>query len=98
VRRVLFTVLVFVLGLVVGFTAGYAVGLLNRSVDAAWSEAVGTWVGVGVTAAAVIFAGIVFFSEEFARRREHRRQIEAVEESRHREEQRASGRGQPCEL
>jgi hypothetical protein len=57
----LFTVLVFVLGLVVGFTAGYAVRLLNRSVDAAWFEAVGTWVGVGVTAAAVIFAGIVFF-------------------------------------
>jgi hypothetical protein len=30
---------------VVGFTAGYAVGLLNRSVDAAG----GIWVGVGVT-------------------------------------------------
>jgi hypothetical protein len=46
----------------------FAVGLLNRSVDANWFEAVGTWVGAGVTLIAVIAAAIVFVSEGVARR------------------------------
>ena len=79
VRRVLFTVLVFVLGLAVGFTAGLATGLLSRSVDAGWLEAVGTWVGAGITLIAVIVAALAFFSEEYTRRREDRRQVQADE-------------------
>jgi hypothetical protein len=35
------------LDLAIGFTTGFAVGLLNRSVDANWFEAVGTWVDAG---------------------------------------------------
>jgi hypothetical protein len=81
-------VLVFVLGLAVGLTIGFPVGLLKRSVDASWFEAVGTWVGAGITAIAVIVAGIVFFSEEYMRRREHRRQIEADQRADHAEEER----------
>jgi hypothetical protein len=76
VRRIWVTVLVGLLGLAVGFTSGFAVGLLDRSVDGSWLEAVGTWVGAGITLIAVILAGIAFFSEEFARRREHRHQIQ----------------------
>lgn len=81
-RRVLVTVLVFILGLAVGFTVGFSVGLMKRSVDATWFEAVGTWVGAGVTAIAVILAALAFFSEEFTRRREHRRQEQADEAAR----------------
>ena len=76
VRRIWVTVLVGLLGLAVGFTSGFAVGLLDRSVDASWLEAVGTWVGAGIILIAVILVGIAFFSEEFARRRDHRRQIQ----------------------
>jgi hypothetical protein len=47
VRRVWVMVLVGLLGLAIGFTTGFAVGLLKRSVDANWFEAVGTWVGAG---------------------------------------------------
>jgi hypothetical protein len=54
VRRILVTVLVGLLGLAVGFTSGFAVGLLDRSVDASWLEAVGTWVGAGIILIAVI--------------------------------------------
>jgi hypothetical protein len=74
VRRVWVTVLVGLLGLVVGLTIGFTLGLSRRKVDAVWLEAVGTWFGAGVTLTAVILATIAFFSEEFARRREHRRQ------------------------
>ena len=74
VRRVWVTVLVGLLGLVVGLTIGFTLGLSRRKVDAAWLEAVGTWFGAGVTLTAVILATIAFFLEEFARRREHRRQ------------------------
>jgi hypothetical protein len=63
VRRILVTVLVGLLGLAVGFTSGFAVGLLDRSVDASWLEAVGTWVGAGIILIAVILVGIAFFSE-----------------------------------
>jgi hypothetical protein len=74
VRRV-FGVLVFFFGLAVGFAIGFPVGLLNRSVDPIWFEAVGTWVGALATVVAVILgAGLVFFSEEFTRRRERIRQ------------------------
>lgn len=82
VRRVWVTVLIGVLGLVVGLMIGFTVGLLQRSADATWLEAVGTWAGAGITAIAVVLAGIVFFSEEFTRRREHRRQREAAEDAR----------------
>jgi hypothetical protein len=73
-RRVLVTVLVGVFGLVLGLTIGSAVGLRERAGDPAWLEAIGTWVGAGVTLLAVILAGIAFFSEEFARRRASRRE------------------------
>ena len=79
--------LVGFLGLAIGFTAGFTVGLLDRSVDSGWLEAVGTWVGAGVTLIAVIVAGIVFLSVEFARRREQRRQIQADERVEHAEEE-----------
>jgi hypothetical protein len=74
VRRVWVTVLVGVFGLVLGLTIGFAIGLRKRAGDPAWLEAIGTWVGAGVTLLAVILAGIVFFSEEFARRRAGRRE------------------------
>jgi hypothetical protein len=85
VRRVVFMVLVFVLGLVVGFTVGFPLGLLKRSVDSGWFEAVGTWVSAGITFIAVILAGIVFFSEEYTRRREHRRQTQTEHDALQRE-------------
>jgi hypothetical protein len=72
-------VLLGLLGLAVGFAIGFPHGLLKRSVDATWIEAVGTWVGAGVTTIAVIFASIAFFSEELARRRERRRAVAAEE-------------------
>lgn len=51
-------------------------------------EAVGTWVGAGVTLFAVILGAIAYFSEEFARRREHRRQADATGDARRTEQQR----------
>jgi hypothetical protein len=79
VRRVWVTLLVGLFGLTLGLTIGFAVGLWKRTSDPAWLEAVGTWVGAGVTMLAVILAVIVFFSEDFARRREDRRQSEAAD-------------------
>jgi hypothetical protein len=79
VRRIWLTVLVGLFGLVLGLIIGFAVGLREKLGDSGWLEAVGTWVGAGVTLLAVILAGIVFFSEEYARRREHRRQTDATE-------------------
>jgi hypothetical protein len=67
-------VLVGLFCLVFGITIGFAVGLRQRHADPVWLEAVGTWVGAGVTPLAVILAGIVFFSEDYARRRERRRE------------------------
>ena len=75
-RRNVVTVLVGFLGLVLGATIGFAVGLRQRFVDPVWLEAVGTW-AVGVTLLAVILGGSAYFSEEFARRREQRRQADA---------------------
>jgi hypothetical protein len=63
--------------LVLGLTIGFAVGLREKLGDSGWLEAVGTWVGAGVTLLAVILGAIAFFSEEFARRREQRRQEDA---------------------
>jgi hypothetical protein len=74
VRRIVVTTLVSFFGLTLGLTIGFAVGLRQRLVNPVWLEAVGTWVGAGVTLLAVILAGIVFFSEDFARRRERRRE------------------------
>jgi hypothetical protein len=74
VRRVWVIVLVGLFCLVLGITIGFAVGLRQRHADPVWLEAVGTWVGAGVTLLAVILAGIVFFSEDYARRRERRRE------------------------
>jgi hypothetical protein len=82
VRRVWVTLLVGLFGLVLGLIIGFAVSLWKRTSDPAWLEAVGTWVGAGVTMLAVILAVIVFFSEDFARRREDRRKFEAAEHAR----------------
>jgi hypothetical protein len=68
-------------GLTLGLTIGFAVGLRQKLGDSGWLEAVGTWVGAGVTMLAVILAGIVFFSEDYARRREGRR-LEDTERNR----------------
>jgi hypothetical protein len=80
VRRFVVPALVGLFGLVLGLTIGFAVGLYQRAGDPAWLEAIGTWVGAGVTLLAVILAGIV--SEEFARRREHSRELEAANQAR----------------
>jgi hypothetical protein len=45
-------------------------------------------VGVGVTLLAVILGAVAYFSEEFARRREQRRQAETAEDAKRAEEQR----------
>jgi hypothetical protein len=79
------TVLVGLFGLVLGLAIGFAVGLRKHASDPAWLEAIGTWVGAGVTLLAVILAGIVFFSEEYARRREYRRGLEAANQARQKE-------------
>jgi hypothetical protein len=75
------TVLVGLFCLVLGITAGFAVALRQRLVNPVWLEAVGTWVGAGVTLLAVILAGIVFFSEDYARHRQRRREEDAERSS-----------------
>jgi hypothetical protein len=82
VRRFVVPALVGLFGLVLGLTIGFAVDLRKRFADPTWLEAIGTWVGAGATLLAVIIAGIVFFSEEYARRREERHQSEAAEAAR----------------
>jgi hypothetical protein len=89
VRRVVaVTLLVGLFSLALGVTIGFAVALRQRFVDPGWLEAVGTWVGAGVTLLAVILGAIAYFSEEFARRRERRRQADATEDARRTEQQR----------
>jgi hypothetical protein len=64
------------LGLVVGLAAGFSVGarFWVRPWNPAWVEAWGTWAGAIVTFLAVFLAAVlVFFSEEFNRRREMQR-------------------------
>jgi len=78
VRRALVTVLVGLIGLVLGATIGFVVSQRQKLHDSGWVEAVGTWVGAGVTLLAVILGAIAYFSEEFARSRDRRRQ-EAVD-------------------
>lgn len=78
-RRVVVTLLVGLFGMALGATIGVVVPLLKRPVDPVWLEAVGTWVGAGVTLLAVILGAIAYFSEEFARRREHRRQADRLQ-------------------
>jgi hypothetical protein len=74
VRRILVTALIGLFCVALGLTIGFAVGSRQRLSDPVWLEAVGTWVGAGVTLLAVILAGIVFFSEDYARRRASRRE------------------------
>jgi hypothetical protein len=64
------------LGLVVGLGLGFLVGARFRlwPWKAAWVEAAGTWVGALATLLAVFLGAVlVFFSEEFNRRREMQR-------------------------
>jgi hypothetical protein len=77
VRRLWVTVLVGLFGLVLGLIIGFAVGLREKLGDSGWLEAVGTWVGAGVTLLAVILGAVAYLSEEFARRRVQRRQEDA---------------------
>jgi hypothetical protein len=74
------------LGLVAGFTCGSLVA--RWPWGSGWFEAVGTWFAGLVAASAVILAVMAYPSEEFARRREHRRQSEAVEAAKREEDDR----------
>jgi hypothetical protein len=88
VRRVVVIVLVGLLGVVVGGTVGFVVSQRQKLHDSGRLEAVGTWVGAGATLLAVILGAIAYLSEEFARRREQRRQADAAKDAKRAEEQR----------
>jgi len=68
-----------------------APGLLRARFDIpSFIVTLALWVGAGVTLLAAVLAGIVFFSEEFARRRERKCEEDT-------EQQPATG-GRPCVL
>lgn len=75
----------------VSLAVGLTVGLLLRPVSADWFEAVGTWVGVVVSTAAVVLAVLVFRSDDFMRRmslaRETQREEAAAREAARREDE-----------
>jgi hypothetical protein len=79
-------VLVGLLGVVVGFTGGSLVALWPWG--SGWFEAVGTWFAGLVAASAVTLAFLAYRSEEFARRREHRRQSDAADAAKRDEDDR----------